>query len=113
MKKTGAQIIMEVLLEQGAVSYTHLTPSHLSLGEQRRPSAPCSHSPFPRRDPCRRQDVYKRQVLAHGGHAEHQPTAGGNLIAYHIAKAVDDRQHDHIKPVSYTHLDVYKRQALG
>ena len=24
-------------------------------------------------------------------------TAGGNLIAYHIAKAVDDRQHDHIK----------------
>lgn len=35
-------------------------------------------------------------VLAHGGHAEHQ-AAGGNLIAYHITEAVDDRKHDHIE----------------
>ena len=43
------------------------------------------------------QDVYKRQVLV-------------KLTAFHVI--VLDENYREIVPVSYTHLDVYKRQGI-
>ena len=52
-------------------------------------------------------DVYKRQGLVQGviGNA----LSGGGADYRHAAHVLPNR----VKPVSYTHLDVYKRQRTG
>ena len=40
-------------------------------------------------------------------------TFGGSVLAYVCEHGIEHLTKDNLMPVSYTHLDVYKRQVLG
>ena len=60
----------------------------------------------------RKKDVYKRQGVGRTSFYKMKKQALGYLGFYFYEIVVPQAKDKRFKPVSYTHLDVYKRQAL-
>ena len=58
------------------------------------------------------QDVYKRQAKQYGIEWEQKGTHEEHLDVYNFKKKERKKEVQELEPVSYTHLDVYKRQIL-
>ena len=54
-----------------------------------------------------------RAVLAHDADAVLPLDTGGHIVQHDADVALAEKLQDYVDPVSYTHLDVYKRQDAG